>query len=60
MNFSKPHEIHQRRLGRNLGVGLLLGSFVAVVFGLTVAKLGNGGEIKGIDFVVDTSVEAPE
>lgn len=39
MAISKEHEIHQRRLGRNMGVGLVLLAFVALVFALTVAKV---------------------
>jgi hypothetical protein len=33
------HELHQRRRGRNIGVGLLLAAFIALVFALTVAKV---------------------
>ena len=33
------HEIHQRRKGRNIGVGLALASFILIIFGLTVAKV---------------------
>jgi hypothetical protein len=33
------HEIHQRRKGRNVGVGIALALFIAVIFGLTVAKV---------------------
>lgn len=39
MSLSKQHEIHKRRFGRNLGLGLVLAAFVALVFGLTVAKV---------------------
>lgn len=42
MSFKTTHELHQRRFGRNLGVGLVLAAFVAIVFGLTVAKVTNG------------------
>jgi high-affinity Fe2+/Pb2+ permease len=45
MNFSKEHELHQRRKGRNLGLGLVLVAFVAIVFGLTVVKVS--GDISG-------------
>jgi len=41
MAISKEHEIHSRRLGRNLGLGLVLVGFVALVFGLTVVKVSN-------------------
>ena len=43
MSFREPHELHKRRWGLNVGVGLTLAFFVAVVFGLTVAKVTNGG-----------------
>lgn len=33
------HEIHGRRRGRNLGVGVLLGMLVAITFGVTVVKV---------------------
>ena len=41
MSLSKQHDLHKRRFGRNLGLGLLLAAFVALVFGLTVAKVSN-------------------
>lgn len=39
MAFRRNHEIHGRRFSRNLGLGLVLAAFVALVFGLTVAKV---------------------
>ncbi|MBV1866671.1 MAG: hypothetical protein KUG69_02010 [Marinosulfonomonas sp.] len=39
MPINQEHEIHQRRFGRNLGLGLVLAGFVALVFGLTVVKV---------------------
>jgi hypothetical protein len=42
MPFPVEHEIHRRRFGRNLGVGLLLAAFVGVVFALTVVKVTRG------------------
>jgi len=39
MAFKVEHEIHQRRKGRNSGVGLLLIGLVGIVFGLTVVKV---------------------
>jgi hypothetical protein len=41
MAIHKDHELHSRRLGRNLGLGLVLAAFVALVFGLTVVKVTN-------------------
>ncbi|WP_199525803.1 hypothetical protein [Rhodosalinus halophilus] len=42
MPIAKTHEMHRRRLGRNLGVALLLAAFIAVIFGLTVVKISEG------------------
>lgn len=47
MSFPKEHELHIRRRGRNFGLGLVLVSFVALVFGLTIAKVQRG------DFVME-------
>ncbi|MFX0543229.1 hypothetical protein ACEWPM_016065 [Roseovarius sp. S4756] len=38
--FRKNHEMHTRRFSRNLGLGLVLAAFVTLVFGLTIAKVG--------------------
>lgn len=42
MSFRDDHEIHKRRLGRNVGVALVLASFIVIVFGLTVVKVTRG------------------
>ncbi len=42
MSISKQHEIHTRRYGRNLGVGLALAAFIVIVFGLTIVKVTRG------------------
>lgn len=52
MAISKPHELHKRRFSRNLGVGLSLLAFVAVVFGLTIAKITEGDPTQGFDHVL--------
>jgi hypothetical protein len=44
MAFDVEHELHKRRLGRNVGLGLVLLAFVALVFGLTVVKVLNMGD----------------
>jgi hypothetical protein len=46
------HEIHFRRRGRNFGLLALLIAFVAIVFGVTVAKVETGGLSQGFDHVV--------
>lgn len=43
MAIRVEHEIHGRRRGRNLGLGLVLVAFVALVFALTVVKVTEMG-----------------
>ena len=42
MALRQEHELHQRRKGRNIGVGLLLAGFIALVFLLTFVKVTDG------------------
>lgn len=53
MSLKQPHELHNRRFGRNLGLGLVLAGFVALVFGLTVVKVTRG------DFETPATVTRP-
>lgn len=52
MPFGRDYELHTRRWGRNLGVGLTLVAFVAVIFGLTLVKVQTDGASQGFDHVV--------
>ena len=45
MTIQVEHELHTRRKGRNYGVGLLLLSFIALIFGLTVVKVLQLGDV---------------
>jgi hypothetical protein len=45
MTIQVEHEIHNRRKGRNYGVGLLLAGFIVIIFGLTVVKVLQLGEV---------------
>lgn len=54
------HEIHERRKGRNIGVGLLLMAFVFIVLGLTVVKVTQGFSLEGYDHVVRPSITTPD
>jgi hypothetical protein len=49
MTFRPEHELHKRRFSRNLGLGLTLAAFVALVFALTVVKVTRGDPMKGFD-----------
>ena len=42
MSFRPDHELHKRRLGRNLGLGGALLAFVLLVFGMTIEKVTTG------------------
>ena len=52
MALSRQHELHKRRFSRNLGLGLVLAAFVALIFVLTIAKVTNE------DFTVPTAETA--
>ncbi|CUH75506.1 hypothetical protein TRM7557_00421 [Tritonibacter multivorans] len=43
MSLRKEHELHTRRKGRNVGVGLLLAGFVVLVLALTMVKVTSNG-----------------
>ena len=49
MPIQAEHEIHGRRRSRNVGLGLVLIGFVALVFALTVVKVRQGGLLEGYD-----------
>ena len=57
MAIAREHEIHRRRLGRNVGVGLCLAAFVAVVFALSVVKIERGESMEGFDHEIRPSLE---
>ncbi|EPX78786.1 hypothetical protein [Salipiger mucosus] len=42
MSIARLHDLHKRRMGRNLGVGLVLAAFIVIIFGLTIVKIGRG------------------
>ncbi|MFT6024484.1 MAG: hypothetical protein ACI9PY_002611 [Ascidiaceihabitans sp.] len=42
MTMKKEHELHTRRKGRNIGVGLMLGGFVILIMALTYVKITSG------------------
>jgi hypothetical protein len=52
MAFPPTHDLHKRRFSRNLGLGLTLAAFVALVFALTVVKVQRGDPLQGYDHVI--------
>jgi len=56
MPLARTHDLHRRRLGRNLGVALCLVGFILVVFGLTIAKIRQGASMEAFDHQPRASV----
>lgn len=52
MSFRPDHELHQRRFSRNVGLGVTLVAFVALVFALTVVKVTRGDPMQAFDHTV--------
>lgn len=51
MPIRAEHEIHARRKGRNMGVGLMLAAFVVLILAITFAK------VTGDDFKLPEAAE---
>lgn len=49
MALRAESELHRRRSGRNVGLALVLAGFVALVFGLSVAKIRQGDLMHAYD-----------
>ena len=49
MGLQTEHELHRRRSGRNIGLGIVLALFVALVFTLSVVKVRQGDLMQGFD-----------
>lgn len=49
MAFGKDHELHQRRASRNWGLFATLVALVAIIFGITVAKITDGDLMQAYD-----------
>jgi hypothetical protein len=60
MAIRVEHELHRRRLSRNVGVGLVLVAFIAIMFGLTIVKVRSGASMEAFDHVVRPSITVGE
>ncbi|MBW7056897.1 hypothetical protein KY389_09340 [Paracoccus bogoriensis] len=49
MQLRVEHELHGRRRSRNVGLGIVLIAFVALVFALTVVKVRQGHMLEAFD-----------
>lgn len=56
MSFRATHELHNRRAGRNIGLAVVLIGFIAIIFGLTVAKVTDGHLMQAFDHKPRTSI----
>lgn len=57
MSFRPDHELHRRRFSRNVGLGVTLVAFVALVFALTVVKVTRGDPMQAFDHTVRPELE---
>ena len=57
MSIAREHDLHRRRFGRNLGLSLVLTAFIALVFGLTIAKVSGGGNLEGFDHTYRPAID---
>ncbi len=58
MALIREHELHQRRWGRNLGLGLTLGALILLIFGLTIAKVQTGDRMQAYDHSYRPEIDA--
>jgi high-affinity Fe2+/Pb2+ permease len=49
MAITREHDLHKRRSGRNIGLAVVLLAFIALVFGLTIAKVSGGNALQAFD-----------
>ena len=59
MPITQTHDLHKRRLGRNVGVALSLVGFAVIVFGLTIAKIREGALMEAYDHTPRVSITPP-
>ncbi len=60
MSLRNLHELHTRRLGRNLWLSLILVGFVTIIFCLTIVKVSNGEKVEVYDHVTRSSLLSEE
>jgi hypothetical protein len=56
MAIAPQHELHRRRMGRNIGLAAVLVGMIVIVFGLTVVKVTRGDPMAGFDHVVEPRI----
>ena len=56
LSIRRSHELHSRRLNRNVWLSVILIGFVALIFCLTIVKVSNGNGLEAYDHVVRPSL----
>ena len=56
MPLTGTHEVYARRKRRNLVLGAVLGSFVILVFAITIVKMSSGHQMEAFDHSVRPSL----
>ena len=57
MAITREHDLHRRRSGRNVGLAVILLLFIALVFGLTIAKVSSGSALQAYDHTYRPSLD---
>lgn len=57
MAFREDHELHKRRFGKNMALLAVLCGFAALIFGLTIVKVGGGA---GAQIADQATVSQPQ
>jgi hypothetical protein len=57
MAIRQDHDLHRRRARRNALVGVVLGAFVVLVFGITMVKIKDGSKMEAFDHQPRYSLE---
>lgn len=58
--LTRDHEIHSRRKGRNLWLGLILAGFVVLVFAVTIVKMTGAASMEAFDHSLRPGVTVDE
>ena len=60
MSIGKEHPQFERRRRSNVMLGAVLGAFVLLVFGITIAKMMDGQNMEAFDHVRRPALEVQE
>ncbi len=58
--ITRGHELHIRRKGRNIWLGVILGGFVLLIYAVTIVKMMGGAAMEAFDHQIRPSVTVDE